>query len=721
MLTRFLLSLSVLAMLVPAASAQVVLSEFSFRSPASQGSTFFGEEVESVADLNGDGVRDILIGAFREDGSVGRVHVISGADGTAIRSILSPIQNEAAFFGVATAEIGDVDGDGASDFAAASYPTIGGLAVAGRVYLLSGATGVVLRAFESPNRQVNGFFGFNVAGPGDLNGDGTPDVVVGAPDEEVQVGSAMVENQGRAYAFSGADGALLWTSTPEDAEPNGFYGRVVAAGDITGDGTPDLWTSAVGALDSNDLNTGLAYLVDGTNGQIVYEMESGNAAGNANGFFGYSLGALPDITGDGVPDLAVGAPFEGVGGTSVRDGTVSFFSGADGTRLGTYAEDERQAERGYGWEVHPIGDLTGDGVTEIAISAPRQYNAFEARPPPFTEPFSGAVFVVQGSDIGGDAPDLAEVYPSLPTIPTNFAWRFGEDLEPLGDVTGDGLPDFAVSAPTQGANIGFVAVMSGAAVLSVSNEGVNAEDEQVVASSGPVNFPATAIEIIFDVVGLRENDEPQQSEQKASEGGVTWRVRRYAVGPNDLEGISEDNVSAYRWVLTKDGPARLGAGSEIRFRLDEIPSSGITDPTDVTVYFRDSVGSGAFEALTTSYDAAEDELVATGFRGPGEFVFASDGNPLPSEGNPDSPVALTLAPNPVRGVGAVRLTLPTTETVRIGVRDLLGREVARIHDGPLAAGTQTVPLEASALAPGVYLVRAEWEGGAASTRLTVIR
>jgi len=90
-------------------------------------------------------------------------------------------------------------------------------------------------------------------------------------------------------------------------------------------------------------------------------------------------------------------------------------------------------------------------------------------------------------------------------------------------------------------------------------------------------------------------------------------------------------------------------------------------------------------------------------------------------GAENAPVLGGVVPNPVTGVGTVTLTLAEGSTVRVEVLDALGRRVLLVHDGPLAAGRHELPLDAGALAPGAYVVRATGDGLGAVRRMAVAR
>lgn len=87
---------------------------------------------------------------------------------------------------------------------------------------------------------------------------------------------------------------------------------------------------------------------------------------------------------------------------------------------------------------------------------------------------------------------------------------------------------------------------------------------------------------------------------------------------------------------------------------------------------------------------------------------------------PETGAGLTVGPNPTRGAATARITLGASVSARVTVQDVLGREVAALHDGPLGAGEHAFALPAG-LAPGVYVVRALAGGVASARTLTVVR
>jgi hypothetical protein len=125
--------------------------------------------------------------------------------------------------------------------------------------------------------------------------------------------------------------------------------------------------------------------------------------------------------------------------------------------------------------------------------------------------------------------------------------------------------------------------------------------------------------------------------------------------------------------------------------------------------------------------ASGDRVIATATDAAGntsEFSVAEPaGGIVSAEGTPAGrPLALSAPrPNPAAGRAALALTLGATADARVEVLDALGRRVAVLHDGPLAAGAHALVLDASALPSGVYVVRATAGPEAVTRRLVVAR
>jgi len=140
------------------------------------------------------------------------------------------------------AAVGDVNGDGRSDFLiGAAHQQIDRNTWQGQAYVFSGKDGGLLFTLDNPIPQPNARFGWSVAGVGDVNGDGIPDLLVGAPSQKV------LDNpeQGQAYVFSGKDGSLLAALKAPEPQARSEFGLAVAAvGDTNRDGLPELLIGA---------------------------------------------------------------------------------------------------------------------------------------------------------------------------------------------------------------------------------------------------------------------------------------------------------------------------------------------------------------------------------------------------------------------------------------------------------------------------------------------
>jgi hypothetical protein len=287
----------------------------------------FGISIASVRDVDGDGVRELLVGAWKSDAGgidAGRAYLFSGADGAPIHTWTGETTGDV--FGWEVADAGDVDGDGIIDVVIGAYRNDNGGTDAGRAYVYSGSTGSLL--FTITGEAGEDWLGYAVSGAGDLNGDDYDDVIVGASEND-----AVAKNTGRAYVFFGGPGAYPVDHAAADADwildgeevKDRFGASVSGIGDVNGDSVPDL---AIGALARGTLGhgrTGQAYVISGHDGTVLHTFD-GEAKGDD---YGNWVDGNADFDQDGMNDLIVSAFSSDAGGTDAGRVHVYFFGDDD--------------------------------------------------------------------------------------------------------------------------------------------------------------------------------------------------------------------------------------------------------------------------------------------------------------------------------------------------------------------------------------------------------
>ncbi len=299
-------------------------------SPNEQGDSYFSRCVGGIGDVNGDGYRDLVVGAPWEcpgtsPDKAGRAHVFSGATGGAIHTLLSPNEESGGRFGQCVSAVDDLNGDGRDDVVVGAYMEDPGASpdYAGRVYIFSGATGLLLRTLASPNEQTAGRFGFWLAGISDVDGDSCGDILVGAYGEGPVPG---LDKAGRAYVFSGATGGLIHTLVSPNEEAWAYFGRgICRAGDVNADGVEDVVVGAY--MEDPGLSpdgAGRAYVFSGATGGLLLSLTSPNQEEMGN--FGYYVSGGCDVNADGRDDIVVGAYHEDPGGSPPDAGRAYVFT-----------------------------------------------------------------------------------------------------------------------------------------------------------------------------------------------------------------------------------------------------------------------------------------------------------------------------------------------------------------------------------------------------------
>jgi hypothetical protein len=229
------------------------------------GSDYAGQGVSKAGDFDGDGLADVAIGASRDDDGgrdAGAAYVIFGATAASMSLSLSDVKLTGGaasdYLGWAIGGGEDVDDDGYDDLLVGA----GGYRSAGGVFLVRGpgaATVDVIRSADAIFSGVAGdTLGAAIALPGDIDGDGLGDIVLGS-----ETGRSGGTAYGAAYVFLGGFSGTYDTSEASGAligSASGDYAgdAVSAAGDWDGDGFMDL---VVGAERAGTTDAGAAYVV----------------------------------------------------------------------------------------------------------------------------------------------------------------------------------------------------------------------------------------------------------------------------------------------------------------------------------------------------------------------------------------------------------------------------------------------------------------------------
>ncbi len=312
-----------------------------------------GKAVDGAGDVNADGFDDRIVGAAGSDQGgldAGLARVYSGKDGSVLYTLSGPFPK--ARFGFAVAGVGDVNGDGRADFASSGQPDPGTAQPIGFVRVFSGQDGTLLREIIGPTTTSR--LGCALADAGDVNGDGVHDLVVGDRRDPTTAAGA-----GAVRVYSGATGMLLLAFFgPKKDDRLGLV--VDAAGDVNGDGTPDLIAGAQNA-DGAVADVGMARVWSGLDGSLLYSI-TGEAMFD---FYGASVAGVGDANGDGRDDFMVGAFADDDGG--VNAGSARIYSGVDGAEL--FRFDGNSAGDELGFAVTRVGDVDGDGGQDYAIAA----------------------------------------------------------------------------------------------------------------------------------------------------------------------------------------------------------------------------------------------------------------------------------------------------------------------------------------------------------------
>ena len=272
------------------------------QAPQPQTGGGFGWAVSSLGDSNGDGVPELLVGAFGQDGG-GRVFVFEGQTGALLHTLESPPPLGNSAFGWSVADAGDLNKDGVADIlVGAPYSAVGATTVQGRAYAFSGKDGQLLLTLDDPQPVTGEVFGWRIISMGDLNKDGTPDILVGAPYKDI----GSNPQQGVAIVFNGADGKVLYTINNPAPRPYAGFGYTLAKGpDVDEDSAAEILIGAPFQTVDQFHVQGEVFVFNGWDGRHLITFDDPFPHQGAS--FGYSIASPGDVNGDKFPDFAIGA------------------------------------------------------------------------------------------------------------------------------------------------------------------------------------------------------------------------------------------------------------------------------------------------------------------------------------------------------------------------------------------------------------------------------
>lgn len=285
---------------------------------------------------------------------------------------------------------GDVDGDGVPDL------VVGAPEGTGYAFVYSGKDGHEVHRLVSDTYGV--FFGYSVAMVGDVQGDGHADFLVGAPWRNTF--------RGGIWLYSGKDASTIWFV--EGIVEFAFLGSELSdLGDINADGVADVGFSYPGLLET--------WVSSGKDGSTLWRV------------FDYGIpGATGDLDGDGHADFIVGSREC----DSNQVGFARVYSGKTGAQILEFLGNN--LGDCFGYSVGGGVDLDVDGVPDLIVGA-IQADDCDDQGPGYVTVFSGR-----------DQSTLREYHGKEDLD------DFGASLDVVGDVNGDGSLDFVVGAPQPG-------------------------------------------------------------------------------------------------------------------------------------------------------------------------------------------------------------------------------------------------------------------------------
>ncbi len=371
-----------------------------------QGDAEFGGALAAL-DANIDGFADLAVGAPRHDAGTrdeGNIFVFRGSSTglpTSPNDVVdSPYNQQDAQFGFSLSTAGDVDYDGYPDLLVGSPDQ---LDLSGPAYVLRGPRlwtfPDVPIAVPNPEPDMVGSFGMAVSAAGDFDADGFLDVAVGAPYWGPLLGSPPMRTpQGAVFLFRGGAADVTYVGRLDPPAPADFadFGSSIAlAGDLQGDGFPELVVGASGYNGGAPTEGNVfVYFASAAGYPAAPSIAIDNPTNEPWARFGNAVSSAATVENGRPTDLLIGAREQDAGSTDegnaflYRAGATTYPTAPDMT----IDNPTGQESSGFGSSVGLGWDFNGDGWADAAVGAPWWNNAGRAH--------EGRVWVYHGTPTG---------------------------------------------------------------------------------------------------------------------------------------------------------------------------------------------------------------------------------------------------------------------------------------------------------------------------------
>lgn len=432
------------------ASSHDLTTEADFRGLGTQSSSYYGKSVAAGVDYTGDGVDDLIVAAPQEPWGAspypGVTAFYSGGYSTSetAASADATLVGNSDWSGEGLAHGGDIDGDGWPDLVVGAPDNDTGGYDAGAVYIIygpiTGSATLDAVGTRTIGAATSDGIGDSVWSGGDLTGDGTPDILA--------AGVSANSWKGAVWQLDGAAPPSTVASATGVLHGQGSstYLDNVSAGDLDADGQLD---AVVGGFGSSWSGAAAVWVFSGglSGSMSTTDADTVRYAGRFSDDYSVPEARF-DVDQDGYDDLLVGAPYQKTPAGDRSGALFVFYGPLSGTaelRTADAVVNGPGPDSYMGYRMTGGGDTNGNGVSELMVSAI------------WADGWDGRAYLFEGALHGAYAAAWAneDFYRSGMVYASDYTWM-GSSLAFVPDLNGDGNDEVLIggmyaSDPVSGA------------------------------------------------------------------------------------------------------------------------------------------------------------------------------------------------------------------------------------------------------------------------------